>query len=322
MRSSRIKIQGQAAVYHCICRCVAKEMLLDDRSKEVFRKQMHTMANFCGVQILTYCLMTNHVHLLVRVPEPQPICDEELVRRYALLYGKEPGRVAAFEQLLKEDSQDAQQARERQLKRMGDISFFMKELKQRFGIWYNKSHNRIGTLWTERFKSVLVENTRMALMTVAAYIELNPVRAGLCEDPKDYRFCGYAEALGGDFNAREGIAAIAEVEDWKVAAQEYRMTIFGKGADPKAFAAAISSQKMQAVMKAGGKLPRAVLLRCRVRYFTDGAILGSKEFVKEVFEQRRDQLGKRRWRTSGTPVPGGDWQGLRSFRNLRREVFG
>ena len=150
----------------------------------------------------------------------------------------------------------------------------MKELKQRFGIWYNKSHNRIGTLWTERFKSVLVENTRTALMTVAAYIELNPERAGLCEDPKDYRFCGYAEALGGDFNAREGIAAIAEVEDWKGAAQDYRMTLFGQGAVPKGQNAEISKAKMQEV-KAGGKLPRAVLLRCRVRYFSDGAILGS-----------------------------------------------
>ena len=322
MRTSRIKIQGQAAVYHCICRCVAKEMLLDDRSKEVFRKQMHTMADFCGVQILTYCLMTNHVHLLIRVPEPQPISDQELVRRYALLYGKYPGRVATFEQLLKEDSQDAKQERARQLKRMGDISFFMKELKQRFGIWYNKSHHRIGTLWTERFKSLLVQNSRTALMTLAAYIELNPVRAGLCEDPKDYRFCGYAEALGGEVSAQQGIAAIAEVDDWKVAAQDYRMTIFGKGAGPKSSAEAIPSQKMQKVMRAGGKLPRAVLLRCRVRYFTDGAILGSKEFVQEVFEQHKDQLGVRRWRTSGKTLPGAEWEGLRSFRDLRRRVFG
>ena len=265
--------------------------------------------------------MTNHVHLLVRVSELQPISDEELVRRYTLLCGKYPGKVAAFKQLLKDDSLDAKQEWQRQLKRMGDISFFMKELKQRFGIWYNKSHNRIGTLWTERFKSVLVENTRTALMTVAAYIELNPVLAGLCDDPKDYRFCGYAEALGGDFNARQGIAAIAEVGDWKVAAQEYRMTIFGKGADPKAFVAAIDSQKMREVMKAGGKLPRAVLLRCRVRYFSDGAILGSKEFVKEVWQDHRQQLGQRRWRV-GRALPGADWKGLTSFRDLRQEVFG
>ena len=320
MRHSRIKLRDQAAVYHCICRCVAKERLLDTRSKEVFRKQMHTMADFCGVQIMTYCLMNNHVHLLVRVPEKQPISDEELVRRYALLYSKYPGVVAAFEKLLKEDSPEAKQERARQLKRMGDISFFMKELKQRFGIWYNKSHNRIGTLWTERFKSVLVENSRTALMTVAAYIDLNPVRAGLCEDPKDYRFCGYAEALGGEAIAQSGITAIAEIDDWKQAAGEYRMMIFGKGAEPKVHAAEISEQKMKKVMKAGGQLPRVVLLRCRVRYFSDGAILGSKAFVREVFEGQREVFNQRR-RRFGRALPGADWQGLVSFRDLRKEVF-
>ena len=188
MRSSRLKLCGQAAVYHCICRCVAKEMLLDDNAKEVFRLQMHLMADFCGVQILTYCLMTNHVHLLVYVPEQHTISDQELVRRYSLLYGKIPGKVTAFEQLLQQGGTDAEAERARQFKRMGDVSFFMKELKQRFGIWYNKSHHRIGTLWTERFKSVLVENSRTALMTVAAYIDLNPVRAGLVEHAVDWQW--------------------------------------------------------------------------------------------------------------------------------------
>jgi putative transposase len=44
---------------------------------------------------------------------------------------------------------------------------------------------------------------------VAAYIELNPVRAALCADPKDYRYCGYAEALAkGCPLARQGIRTI------------------------------------------------------------------------------------------------------------------
>ena len=68
---------------------------------------------------------------------------------------------------------------------MGDVSAFMKELKQRFSIWFNRSHKRFGTLWAERFKSVLIENAASALRTVAAYIDLNPVRAGLVEDPKE-----------------------------------------------------------------------------------------------------------------------------------------
>lgn len=175
MRQRRIKIHGQAAVYHCICRINAQARLLDEHAKEIFRRQMRLMADFCGVEVLTYCLMSNHVHLLVRVPEPAPVSDKELLRRFALLYSQQKGRVGTLEA----GGKEAQQERSRLLARMGDISAFMKELKQRFSRWYNKSHNRIGTLWTERFKSLLVENTRSALMT-AAYIELNPVRAGAC----------------------------------------------------------------------------------------------------------------------------------------------
>ena len=44
------------------------------------------------------------------------------------------------------------------------------------------------------FKSVLIEEGQ-ALSAVAAYIDLNPLRARLCDDPKDYRYCGYAEAI-------------------------------------------------------------------------------------------------------------------------------
>jgi hypothetical protein len=67
-------------------------------------------------------------------------------------------------------------------------------------------------------KSVLLEGGE-AVAAVAAYIELNPVRAGLCADPKDYRYCGYAEALAkGCPLARQGIATILgqpETVSWK-----------------------------------------------------------------------------------------------------------
>ena len=80
----------------------------------------------------------------------------------------------------------------------------MKELKQRFSIWFNRTHENHGTLWSERFKSLLVENNPEALKVVAAYIDLNPVRAGLCGDPKSYRWSGYAEALSGEEQAQRG----------------------------------------------------------------------------------------------------------------------
>ncbi len=60
---------------------------------------------------------------------------------------------------------------------MWDISAFMKTLKQRFSQWFNGRHKCRGTLWEDRFRSALVEGKGNALRAMAAYIDLNPVRA-------------------------------------------------------------------------------------------------------------------------------------------------
>ena len=71
--------------------------------------------------------------------------------------------------------------------RMHDPSQFMKELLIRFTRWFNRVHPRKGTLWEERFKSVIVE-CGVAARTIAAYIDLNPLRAGMVKDSADYRW--------------------------------------------------------------------------------------------------------------------------------------
>ena len=70
---------------------------------------------------------------------------------------------------------------------MHDVSAFMKTLLQRFTQWYNLRMERSGPLWEGRFKSVLVEGKPGALMAMAGYIDLNPLRAGMVEDPLRYR---------------------------------------------------------------------------------------------------------------------------------------
>ena len=69
MRMRRIKVSGAAAVYHCMTRTVNGEMLFEDREKEMLRKMLWQVAEFCGAEILTYCVMTNHFHVLLRIPE-------------------------------------------------------------------------------------------------------------------------------------------------------------------------------------------------------------------------------------------------------------
>ncbi|MDQ8208059.1 transposase, partial [Coraliomargarita sp. SDUM461003] len=208
MKVRRTKVHGRDAVYHCMTRVVNGERLFEDREKEMLRKMIWQVADFCGVQVLTYCVMSNHFHVLLRVPDGQQVDDAELMRRYKVLYPKptkyQADSVKVLTSQLKEDSEEAQQLRAKLLARMGDVSEYMKSLKQRFSVWFNRNHKRYGTLWADRFKSVLVEGHGNPLQTMAAYIDLNPVRAGIVEDPKDYRFCGYAEAVVGVKAAQAG----------------------------------------------------------------------------------------------------------------------
>jgi REP element-mobilizing transposase RayT len=286
MRSKRI-LAEDLGYYHCLSRTVNGAALLRRREKEVLRKMIHQVADFSGVEVLTFCLMHNHFHLLIRVAPAESIPDEELIRRYALLYPK-PTKyqllsMQAMARELRSNGPDADSIRTKLLARMGNVSAFMKTLKQRFSTWFNKTHDRFGPLWSDRFKSVLVEGRGHVLQTMAAYIDLNPVRAGLVDDPKNYRFCGYAEAVAGRKIAIQGIkfvmAGLYDVPEDEALA-DYRCLIFGKGSAPTAGSKQLDREKaLQVLESEGGRLPTATLLRCRIRYFTEGAVLGSESFV-------------------------------------------
>ena len=75
MRMARIKLSGRGAVYHCISRVVGGQRLLGDLEKEKLRQMLWQQAAFCGLEIITYCLMANHVHLLTK-----PKSEESLYR--------------------------------------------------------------------------------------------------------------------------------------------------------------------------------------------------------------------------------------------------
>ena len=328
MRQARIKLDAarEAGVYHCMTRTVNGERLLDDVAKEVLRKQLWQVADYCGVQILTYAIMANHFHVLVRVPKQELVSDGELLRRYGVLYPKptkyQAARLEVVRAQLNANEPEAEAWRTRQLALMGDLSPFMRLVKQRFSTWFNRSHNRYGTLWAERFKSVLVEAKSGVLRTMAAYIDLNAVRAGLVSDPKDYRFCGYGEAVAGNKMAQAGFRRLGEGKSWAEWQSRYRETLFGKGSGPKENAASLSGEALKKVVAEKGRLPLATVLRCRIRYFSDGAVLGSQAFVQTQLA-RYQKLTGRRARTSPREVPRiADWGDLMTLRGLRQGGFG
>jgi len=328
MREARIKVPPALgeAVYHCTTRTVNGEYLIDEVAKEALRQQLWKVAEYCGVTIGTYAILTNHFHVLVCVPQQQEVSDAELLRRYRLLHPKptkyQSERLEVIEAELAQNGPEAARWRKRQLALMGDLSPFMKLLKQRFSIWYNKAHNRFGTLWAERFKSSLIETHENVLQIIAAYIDLNSVRAGLVTDPKEYRFCGYSEAVAGNKTAQAGISSVVGLDNWGEVHAHYREVLFGTGGAAREGAASIPERDFQRVIAEGGKLPLADLLRCRIRHFTDGAVLGRQAFVTLQLAIYRKKTGLReRMSPRGLP-PWTDWGDLTTLRGLRKREQG
>ena len=333
MRTARLLGLGRS-YYHCVSRVVDRRFVLGDFEKEHFRKTMRKLEVFTGVEVLTYTVLSNHWHLLLEVPERIELSEEEVLRRYGVLNGArakrdlegvwEMWREQGHENLVQRDLQRLQA-------RMYDLSVFIKELKQRFTQWYNRNQRRKGTLWEERFKSVLVEGSAHALITMAAYIDLNAVRAGICKDPKDYRYCGYAEAVGGGKTARDGLSRILEGEgqktDWRDVSRNYRVHLYGvgqhrtkPGGKREEMVPVITPERAKQVIEEGGALSRRELLHCRVRYMADGMVLGSKDFVNEVFMANKKRFGYKR-QDGARKLKHGDWGELYAMRDLRLSVI-
>jgi len=299
-------------------RTVNGARIFRDGDKEVFRKQLRAVADYCGVQVVTWTIMNNHFHVLTRVPQAVPVSDEELLRRYDVLYPQptkyQTMRLEVIKKYLADNAPEGEKWRRQQLAQMGELSAFMKLLKQRFSVYFNKRHNRFGPLWAERFTSVLVETGNFVARAMSAYIDLNCVRAGICADPKDYRFCGYAEAVKGLKIAQEGLMSVLGGTDWNTVQAAYRQILFTTGAEARENAGRISQEAMQAVLVAGGKLTLPTVLRSKLNYFTGSAVLGGQAFVEDQLIKYRKLTGRRK-QIDPCPVPKSfDWGGLFTLR--------
>ena len=291
----RIKLKGTVANYHCIARMVDGLKYLQDEELEHLQKLLRRVCAFCSIQLLAHCLMGSHFHLLVRVPDKVRLPDKELLKKVKAFYGAQHSKYLFLLDYCQKHGHLPERERNALLARMGDLSVFMKELKQRFTRYYNALHERHGTLWAERFRSILLEDRSQALKAVSLYIDLNPLRAGITENPAQYRFCGIAEALAGSQEAREGLLCCLKGSDWEVESPEYLKALYIQSADPgHSSKKALSRERILEKLKSGDGLPLEEALRLRVRYFTAGLILGSRGFVEEIFQAFRHHFGPKR----------------------------
>lgn len=329
MRQGRIKApQGHAiGYYHCVSRVAFQLFRFGDAEKDRFLELMREYEAFCQVNVLTHAVMENHVHLLVAVPRRPKVLpsDKELLASVERLTCMGGGasirqRLEAFRKA--GDDRSAEELREQIFRRMWDVSAFMKALKQRFTQWYKGVHEHHGTFWEGRFRSVVVEGAGRILAGMAAYIDLNSQRAGAYADPAEDRWCGYAQALGGNKKALEGlthiVAALLGVTVDQVDPKEvlpcYRKWLYGRGQEKpgpegKSMRLGFTPEEVALIRETQGAVPWEDYIRHRVRYLSYGVILGTRGFVNELYE------------TIQTGVRGKRREGARRMRGLGPEKF-
>jgi len=314
MRTARIRYDADLCYYHLLNRVAGEENFFPfgDVEKEQFFRLALDLAKLYAIEILSIVVMSNHYHIVCAAPATPPDVDE-IRKRWRAYYA--PRKI--------EPNWDDPEVVAKWGARLRDISCFIKDLQQRFTSWFNRTRptRRRGTLWADRFKSVIVEGGK-ALWDCVRYVEMNPVRAGICAVPGEYRFgtwgrykasgrhpfeenaarhlgrCIHAEARG--MNAGEVLAEL-DADMAGAAARE-------RGERPAEIECAIEGAR-----RGDGFV---LTVRRRVRYWSDGAIIGSKMFVRRIAAavlgpDRAERKRLARARSGGGPAELYSWRRLK-----------
>ena len=290
-RTPRLKIDDETAVYHVMSRTALDGFPLGDIEKDFMLDLIKRYSSLYLVEILGFCLMGNHFHLLVKMFPGNGFSDEDIKKRYENFYGNESvfadGRIPYLRE------------------KLSNLSEFVREIKVGFTRYYNKHHNRRGYFWGDRFKSVIVENGE-TLINCLAYIDLNPLRAGMVKRPEDYRWSslGYHIQTGNkddflslDFGLKE-FGVMTNKERLRL----YRKYVYEAGALDRTnsdMAKVIDSDIIEKERQKDYEISWIDRFMYRSRYFTDSGIIGTKGFVsrnyrrfKEKFMSKQEKIPK------------------------------
>src|SRR5271157_1456914 len=202
--------------YHCVTRCVRWAFLLGEGMhdrKSWIEHRLEELAEIFAVAVAGFAILDNHLRLLVR-QDPDVArgwSDEDVVRRWGRLFPpRDKARQVApvsdeWVQARLKDARWVATARDR----LQSLSWFMKCLKEPLSRMANRDENVRGAFFEGRFKSVAVLDEE-ALLAVCAYIDLNPVAAGIAEVPETSEHTSIKERV-------EHVAAQGRTEDLKAA---------------------------------------------------------------------------------------------------------
>jgi len=277
-RKARMLVQGETAVYHVMSRTALDGFVIGDAEKDYLLQLIRHLGAVYFTEILAFCLMGNHFHIVVRMHTDDGFSDENIKERFIRYYGDSrtpaQGQIPMFRQ------------------KWSSLSEFMKEIKQGFSRYYNRRHNRRGFFWADRYKSVLVEEGD-TLINCLAYVDLNPVRAGIVERPDDYRWSSLGRHVQTG-NRDEFLSLDFGLQDCRDLNREerlsrYRQFVYEAGRIDTGKGRSIDTEVVEKERKKGFLPTRSDRFLARSRYFTDSGIIGSREFVRSLWQRLRGQ---------------------------------
>jgi len=308
-RTTRLIVNDETAVYHVMSRTALDGFPLGDVEKDFMLDLIRRYATLYFVEILGLCIMGNHFHLLVKMLPEHQFSDEDIQKRYEAFYGDERIFATGWIPSLRE--------------KLSNLSEFVREIKVGFTRFYNKRHHRRGYFWGDRFKSVIVEKGE-TLINCLAYIDLNPLRAGIVNRPEDYRWnsLGYHvqtnnrdNFLSTDFGLKE-----FNVKSEKERIRRYRKYVYEAGAisrPDKMQAKVIGDKVLEKERKRDFELSRNDRFRYRTRYFTDSGVIGSKDFVSKTYMRFKHHFNSK---NEKKPKPVKGLSGVYSLKRLSEVI--
>jgi len=268
-RIARIKVKGEPTVYHIMSRTALAGFVLEDVEKDFLLRLMKRLSEAYFAEIIGFCIMGNHFHLLCRMHLGTEYSDEIIRERYKRLFADEKE---------KKDRELTDGQVEFFRAKWEDLSEFIKDLKQNFSRFYNRRHNRRGFFWSERFKSVIVDNGD-TLINCLAYIDLNPVRAQMVEKPEQYRWSSIGYHVQRD-NEDGFLSLDFGLKEFGVKDSSERLRYYRKFLYEKGDVADTDKEREKDF-----ELDEFDRFRYRTRYFIDSGIIGSKGFVDRIYQQ-------------------------------------
>ena len=210
--------EGEIQVVHCVNRCVRRGFLCGvdeltgknyEHRRQWMRNRLEFLAGIFGVDVLGFLVMSNHLHVILR-SRPDVVkdwSDEEIARRWWNLFpqrrNKDGSPAEHADTDLNHLMADAKMLAELRA-RLSSISWFMRCTSEVIARMANAEDECTGRFWEGRFKATVLPD-EAAIAACMAYVDLNPIRAGLAATPEKSDFTSAQERIA-DLKAADEVS--------------------------------------------------------------------------------------------------------------------